>query len=100
MTTSLEVSLSNLRTNYLDSYLLHTPLATLDATLEAWRTMAKFQDAGRTKMIGLSNTYDVTVLEELGRVRKVEVVQNRWYQGNDWDKDVVTYCKRNGIMYQ
>ncbi len=51
-------------------------------------------------MIGVSNTYDVKVLIALGKARKVQVVQNRWYEGNEWDKKVVTYCKENGIMYQ
>ncbi|TFK21100.1 Aldo/keto reductase [Coprinopsis marcescibilis] len=98
--SSLETSLANLQTTYLDSYILHSPLPTLDATLEAWRTLAKFQDEGKAKLIGVSNTYDVRVLEALDEVRKVQVVQNRWYQGNHWDKDVVAYCRLNGIMYQ
>lgn len=51
-------------------------------------------------MIGVSNTYDVGILEALGKVRKVDVVQNRWHQGNDWDKEVCKYCIVNGIQYQ
>lgn len=79
---------------------MHSPLKTLEATLEAWRVMAQFRDDGKVKMIGVSNTYDVGILEELGKVQKVDVVQNRWFQGNQWDKDVAGYCRRNGIMYQ
>jgi hypothetical protein len=27
-------------------------------------------------------------------------VQNRWYEGNDWDQKVFNYCRELGIMYQ
>jgi len=33
-------------------------------------------------------------------LRKVQVVQNRWYEGNMWDPDVWRYCKDHGIEYQ
>ena len=52
------------------------------------------------RRIGVSNVYDVGVLEEMERVRGVDVVQDRWYEGNEWDKEVVRYCKEKGIMYQ
>ncbi|KAH6904151.1 NADP-dependent oxidoreductase domain-containing protein [Coprinopsis sp. MPI-PUGE-AT-0042] len=100
LASSIQASFRNLGTHYVDSYLLHSPLETPAATLEAWRVMAQFRDEGKAKMIGVSNTYDVGVLEELGKVQKVDVVQNRWFQGNQWDKDVAGYCRRNGIMYQ
>ena len=58
------------------------------------------QDEGKVRMIGVSNTYKVAVLEALGSVRKVQVVQNRWYERNGWDRDVTRYCKANGVMYQ
>lgn len=90
----------NLRTSYLDSYILHSPLPTLDDTLAAWRVLGALQDLGAVRMIGVSNVYDVGVIKALTGVRKVEVVQNRWYEGNHWDKDVVKYCMDNGIMYQ
>ena len=37
MRTSLEVSLKNLRTEYLDSLVLHSPLGSLERTLEVWK---------------------------------------------------------------
>ncbi|KAI6002846.1 NADP-dependent oxidoreductase domain-containing protein [Pisolithus albus] len=79
--SSLATSLRNLRTSYLDSYLLHSPLRTVDATLEA-------------------NVYDARVLVALGQLRKVQVVQNRWYEGNSWDREVWQYCRDNDIEYQ
>ncbi|KAF5349577.1 hypothetical protein D9756_008883 [Leucocoprinus leucothites] len=100
ITSSFSKSLSNLRTTYLDSYVLHSPLPTLDQTLEAWKALSTLQDEGKVKLIGVSNTYDVRVLAALCKVRKVQVVQNRWYEGNEWDKSVFGFCREHGIMYQ
>lgn len=60
------------------------------------------QDSGKVKFIGVSNTYDVAILEALERDggRKVQVVQNRWFEGNQWDKEVLSYCLKNGVQYQ
>ena len=97
---SFKTSLRNLRTSYLDSYILHSPLPTMEETLEAWRVLGALQDEGNVRLIGVSNTYKVATLQALAQERPVQVVQNRWYERNDWDKDVVQYCKQNGIMYQ
>lgn len=58
------------------------------------------QDEGTVRAIGISNVYDVGVLKALEKERKVQIVQNRWYEGNAWDKEVWAYCKENGIIYQ
>ena len=98
--SSFQTSLANLRTTYLDSYILHSPLHTLDLTVEAWRVLIALQDEGKVHKIGLSNVYDVGLLKALGAERQVQVVQNRWYEGNNWDRDVYKYCRENGIQYQ
>ena len=98
--TSFQNSLANLHTNYLDSYILHSPLKTIEHTLEAWRTLMALQDEGKVRIIGVSNTYDVDILHALSSERKVQVVQNRWYEGNDWDKHVHSYCQEHEIQYQ
>jgi len=60
----------------------------------------QLQDEGTVRLIGVSNTYDVRILQALQKARKVQVVQNRWYEGNNWDQKVFNYCKELGIMYQ
>ncbi|KAJ7346959.1 NADP-dependent oxidoreductase domain-containing protein [Mycena albidolilacea] len=97
---SFAKSLSNLHTTYLDSYILHSPLSTLEDTLEAWEALGALQDAGQVKKIGVSNTYDLGVLRALSAVRPVQVVQNRWHEGNRWDKGICAYCRHHGIEYQ
>lgn len=97
---SFQTSLRNLRTSYLDSYILHSPLSTLEETLEAWKVLGALQDEGRVHLIGVSNAYKVSILQAMAQERPVQVVQNRWYEKNGWDKDVFRYCKENGVMYQ
>ncbi|KAF7321925.1 Aldo-ket-red domain-containing protein [Mycena kentingensis (nom. inval.)] len=101
ITTSFAKSLANLRTTYIDSYILHSPLPTLEATLEAWSALGELQDSGKIRgTIGVSNTYDVAILDALAAVRPVQVVQNRWFERNLWDRDVVQWCKARNVQYQ
>lgn len=79
---------------------MHSPFPVLEQTLEAWKALARLQDEGKVSLIGVSNTYDVKILAALDKARKVQVVQNRWYEGNQWDQNVFNYCKENEIMYQ
>ncbi|KAF8913682.1 NADP-dependent oxidoreductase domain-containing protein [Mucidula mucida] len=97
---SFNKSLENLKTNYFDSYILHSPLRNIASTLDAWKVLMSLQDEGKVRMIGVSNTYDVGVLQALSELRKVQVVQNRWFEGNAWDVDVFQYCRAHDIQYQ
>ncbi|KAG8756122.1 hypothetical protein FRC14_003376 [Serendipita sp. 396] len=100
--SSFSTSLRNLKTTYIVSYILHSPLDTMELTLEAWRVLCELQDKGVVKKIGVSNTYDVRILEMLEKTggRGAQIVQNRWYEGNGFDKEVVNYCKERDIQYQ
>ncbi|KAL5524015.1 hypothetical protein ACEPAG_8188 [Sanghuangporus baumii] len=98
--TSFQTSLRNLHTTYLDSYILHSPLSTQTDTLAAWNVLNSLKEQGKVRMIGVSNAYQVSIIQLLDAEYKVEVVQNRWYQENGWDKDVLKYCKEHGVMYQ
>ena len=58
--------------------------------------------SGVIRVIGISNAYDVALLEALEREggARPDVVQNRWYERNQWDADVWAYCVERGIQYQ
>jgi aryl-alcohol dehydrogenase-like predicted oxidoreductase len=102
VSASLRTSLTNLHTTYLDSYVLHSPLSTLRGTLEAWRALIAAQDEGLVRVIGVSNAYSPDLLRSLEEAtdRAVQVVQNRWYEGNAWDTRVFSYCQEKKIQYQ
>ena len=76
---------------YIDSYLFHSPLSTLPATLEAWRVMEALVDAGLVRYIGFSNVYDpqiFSVLFEKARI-KPYVLQNRWHASTGHDLSLI-----------
>jgi diketogulonate reductase-like aldo/keto reductase len=100
--SSFATSLRQLRTTYLDSYILHSPLETYAKTLRAWRILVALQDEGCVRAIGLSNAYDPTLFARLGEDsgRAIQVVQNRWYERNGWDREVVKWCHANSAQYQ
>jgi diketogulonate reductase-like aldo/keto reductase len=100
--TSLQVSLKNLRTEYLDSLVMHSPMDTIEDTMKAWRVMESFVDAGKVKRLGMSNTYDYqkfTTIYQQARI-KPSVLQNRFYADSNFDTELRKFCKEHGIWYQ
>ncbi len=101
---SFESSLAHLHTDYLDSYILHGPyhrhgLGPED--WEVWSAIESLYDAGKAKMIGVSNM-TAEQLRQLcaGATHKPMVIQNRCYAAFGWDMDVREICKAHRIIYQ
>ena len=93
-------SLDHLRTDFIDSYVLHGPsrrrgLSSQDH--EAWRAMEELS----ARHLGISNVA-LDQLEELWSFARIKpaFVQNRCYAATRWDADVRDFCKRHGIVYQ
>jgi diketogulonate reductase-like aldo/keto reductase len=101
---SFESSLEHLRTDHLDSYVLHGPYSRRGLSPEDWEVWAAIEalyDAGRTRMIGISNVTAEQLALLCGRARhKPMVVQNRCYAALGWDREVRDICRAHGIVYQ
>lgn len=101
---SFESSLNHLGTSYLDSYVLHAPFqrrGLSDADWEVWSAMEDFYQAGKTKMIGISNVAAEQLMQLCERAQhKPMVVQNRCFAALGWDQQVREICQANGIIYQ
>jgi diketogulonate reductase-like aldo/keto reductase len=99
---SFQTSLENLRTDYIDALLLHSPLPKYDQTLEAWKSFESFVEARKVIHIGLSNCYDVKYLQRLyeDAIIKPSVLQNRFYSDSDYDRDIRAFCEDKSIAYQ
>lgn len=101
---SFASSLTHLGVDVIDAYLLHGPSHTLGLSRddwEAWRAMERLHDAGRVRLIGVSNV-SLEQLERLAdgsRVRPA-IVQNRCYASRGWDGEVRRYCAANRLVYQ
>lgn len=99
---SFASSLRNLHADTLDAYILHGPFPRPEQTLEAWLSLARLRAEGKVRLIGISNVYDVASVRALHEAsgEKVDIVQNRWYQGNGWNAEVWQYCVQNSIVFQ
>lgn len=99
---SFSVSKKNLKTNYLDSLVLHSPMETWEETFLAWEVMESLIEKGEVKQIGISNCYDLGLLTELYKRAKIKpaLLQNRFYRETNYDKDLREFCAKNSIFYQ
>jgi diketogulonate reductase-like aldo/keto reductase len=99
---SFEVSLHNLRTDYIDCLVLHSPLPSAKQTQEAWAAMEALVDSGKVGQLGISNCYQLLQLEALYDEARVKpaVIQNRFYADTHYDRNIRAYCRRRHILYQ
>ena len=97
-------SLGHLKTDIIDSYVLHGPTNRVGLSSDdwaAWGAMEKLHLSGQARLIGVSNV----TLEQIQRLCKEarirpRFVQNRCYAARGWDKQIRQFCSTNGIAYQ
>ena len=104
VTQSFESSLAHLRTDYLDSYVLHGPYQRQGLGASDWEVWAAIEGlyrSGKTKMIGISNVTAEQLTQLCARAAvKPMMVQNRCYAALGWDKEVREICRTHAIIYQ
>lgn len=101
---SFASSLEHLRTDYVDSYVLHGPSVgrgLSEADLAVWKEMEALTGAGKARAIGVSNVNlgQLRMLVEAAAVPP-RFVQNRCFAASYWDRDVRAFCAERGIVYQ
>lgn len=99
---SFEVTKKNLKSDYVDSYLLHSPIFPYTNLLSAWQTMESLHDKKEAKRLGISNCYELSLLQKLYADARVKpsVVQNRFYAESGYDKELRRWCDEHSITYQ
>ena len=104
---SVASSLKNLRPRqecqedaYLDCLLLHSPLPTIEQTLQAWKILESYVPH-KIKALGISNV-TLPVLREIYNTSTVKpsVVQNRFYAHTRYDGTLRAFCREHTIAYQ
>jgi len=101
---SLAGSLEHLGTDHVDSFVLHGPASGYgwtDADAEVWEAMQRERDAGRARLLGVSNV-SLRHLEQMIEVHSEApaFVQNRCYARLGWDREVRLFCRERKIVYQ
>ncbi len=101
---SLASSLAHLATDRVDSFVLHGPSSGYDwtdADAEVWEAMRKQRDAGRTRLLGVSNV-SLPHLEQMESAHSElpTFVQNRCFARLGWDREVRSFCRERKITYQ
>jgi diketogulonate reductase-like aldo/keto reductase len=101
---SMASSLEHLGTDHVDSFVLHGPASHSHWTtddFETWQAMIKERDAGRTRLLGVSNI-SLRQLEQMARAHAEPpaFVQNRCYARLGWDREVRAFCRERNIIYQ
>jgi diketogulonate reductase-like aldo/keto reductase len=101
---SMQSSLEHLGTDHVDSYVLHGPTSgygwTDDDAL-TWAAMVRERDAGRTRLLGVSNVSLRQLLQMAATGAEAPAfVQNRCFARLGWDRDVRAFCAERGIVYQ
>jgi diketogulonate reductase-like aldo/keto reductase len=101
---SMASSLDHLGTDYVDSYVLHGPSSNdewTDTDTEVWEAMRKERDAGRTRLLGVSNVSLQHLREMAAACAELPTfVQNRCYARLGWDRAVRQFCREHNIIYQ
>jgi diketogulonate reductase-like aldo/keto reductase len=101
---SLASSLEHLGTDYVDSFILHGPASHhewTDADVEVWEAMQKERDAGRTRLVGVSNVALVHLEQMKSSGTELPAfVQNRCFARLGWDREVRSFCSEHKITYQ
>jgi len=99
---SFEASKQNLRTQYVDSFVLHSPLFPYTDLQKVWRAMEEVYHSGGTRRLGISNCYDLELLKRVYANAEVKptVVQNRFYAESGYDTEFRAWCDGENITYQ
>lgn len=104
--SAFERTLNNLRTDYLDLYLIHWPLPEpgykewRQLNKETWRAMEELYEAGKIRAIGLSNFLPHHIENILKDCRVRPAVDQIEYHPGYSQEAVVNYCRERGILVQ
>jgi diketogulonate reductase-like aldo/keto reductase len=99
---SFETSKRNLKTNFIDAYILHSPVFPSSKLQRVWEKMQEFYDKKEVGALGISNCYEIDTLKFLYENAKVKpsIVQNRFYAQSGYDKEIREFCLKNKIVYE
>lgn len=100
-------SVNNLKTEYIDLYLIHAPWPWSDVgsdctagNIEVWRAMIDLYNAGRIRAIGVSNFHAKDIQALIDATGVIPAVnQIRFFIGNT-QNEIYDFCRERGILIE
>lgn len=91
-------SLKNLKTDFIDLYLIHQPIEDEAKLKQTWQVLESFVDNGKIKSIGVSN-FTIELLETVHNFARIQPVVNQ-IQSNPhtWNHELIDYLLKNDIV--
>lgn len=85
---------------YLDSVVIHSPMASMSETMKVWKTLETYHPH-KIRNLGISNA-TLSIVEALyaSATIKPSVVQNRFYADTDYEVHLRAFCQEHGIKFQ
>jgi methylglyoxal/glyoxal reductase len=97
---AIDNSLSRMKLDHVDLYLVHWPVPSKSKREETWKAMEEIYISGKSKSIGVSN-YTIELLEEMKQYSKIPPAVDQiefhpfWYR-----KELMEYCHKNNIAVE
>lgn len=97
---TVEKSLKNLRTDYIDLYLIHQPIEDEEQLKLTWQVLEEFVENGKLRSIGVSN-FSVEDLKKLNKFAVIKPAVNQ-IQSNptNWNDETIEFMLDEGITPQ
>ena len=93
-------SLENLKTDYIDLYLIHKPIEDEEKLKLTWEVLEEFASEGKIKSIGVSN-FSIDELEKLDKFATIKPAVNQIKSNPiEWNNDWIRYMLDHDIRPQ
>lgn len=95
---TIQNSLKNLQTDYIDLYLIHHPIEDDEKLQQTWEVLESFVDNGKIKSIGVSN-FTIDMLETVRNFARIQPVVNQIESNpHTWNHELIDYLTSNNIV--
>lgn len=95
---AVKSSLSALKTDYIDLYLIHHPWEDLDEMVYVWKILENYVDEGILKAIGVSNFDENQLQFLLDHARIKPAVNQIQSHPGHWNHDIIEFCQDKGCV--
>lgn len=95
---TIENSLKNMQSDYIDLYLIHHPIEETEKLKQTWEVLEEYVESGQLKAIGISN-FKIEDLKTLDSFAMVKPAVNQiQINPTHWNEEIVNYCLDNNIV--